>query len=292
MKKSYAQALLARGEENGTQFGRASPPSAAPSSRSGVSVEAASEPQSETEEVTVQSAKKSYSAEQVQLKADVKEIGDAIAALPPGALFDNARADLQARFEEAKTKLTRSHPPGAQLDSCVQAIERAQRRRSKAAQTIIELKERLAQATKDVEEEDRNIANFSESKSNIEAAVAASTSSLPSVAAPSAQPPPVDVAALASTLNQLLASQKNAQQPPPEVMAAAESHMVILQAASTAASAAAAASTNASTAALATRAAPEMDVDSAPGGRRMRAKVSAALPASGDLKAGDTDRDL
>ena len=221
MKKSYAQALTA----DGTMGQNVGPPSAAPSA-----TEQSGEEASDEEFVSTKSKpKKLLTKEMSSLKARATELSDTIASLPEGELFDAARKDLQTKLEHAKSNIVKSHPPGAQLDSCVMAIQRAQKRRAQAAAEIVELQKKMEEATRALEDEDLNILHLQASKMEIESAVAAALPSEGSSGAQSHQPPcSMDMSALLVILSSMVDAQRQSQAVSPEIMEAAKGQIEIM----------------------------------------------------------------
>ena len=86
-----------------------------------------------------------------QVIASLQLVEMALAALPPTQEFVVEREMLQAKIASKKKAITSMRPLGSRLDSCKQAIDRAQTRLETAKVTTVHAQADETQATKDLE---------------------------------------------------------------------------------------------------------------------------------------------
>jgi hypothetical protein len=126
-------------------------------------------------------------AKKEELRQELAELENASQALPSSTTYDAMRADLALRIEAQKKAITKANPPDTQLEGCLRAIERAQKRKADAAIA-------LAKASQDIENEDLNLLNLMASKLELEASIEQAKPKVPSTPLPSSLSPVKDVA--------------------------------------------------------------------------------------------------
>ncbi|CAK0900421.1 unnamed protein product, partial [Prorocentrum cordatum] len=81
--------------------------------------------------------------------AQIKQLENSLAAIPPGSEFDDLRASLQSKIAALKRSMTMSKPLSSQLVSCRAAVDRAQRRKALCEEALAKAKAALDEATKE-----------------------------------------------------------------------------------------------------------------------------------------------
>ncbi|CAK0862726.1 unnamed protein product [Prorocentrum cordatum] len=95
-----------------------------------------------------------------QTTAEIKSLEASLAAIPQGAEFAAARSSVQAALQTARSKVVKSRPIGAQLDTCRGALERNGKRMALIDELVTQLSSLKAAALQEHERLQKELADL------------------------------------------------------------------------------------------------------------------------------------